>query len=59
MLENRKKVLDVLAKYGIYDNRVVLWGTGTPLREFLWSEDMADASVHYSSGISKACRKLF
>ena len=23
-----------------------LWGTGTPLREFLWSEDMADASVY-------------
>ena len=43
---NRQKVLDVLAKYGIYDNKVVLWGTGTPLREFLWSEDMADASVH-------------
>ena len=43
---NCQKVLDVLAKYGIYDNKVVLWGTGTPLREFLWSEDMADASVH-------------
>ena len=43
---NRQKVLDVLAKYGIFDNRVVLWGTGTPFREFLWSEDMADASVH-------------
>ena len=43
---NRQKVLDVLAKYGIYDNKVTLWGTGTPLREFLWSEDMADASVH-------------
>lgn len=42
----RQKVLEVLAKYGIYDNNVVLWGTGTPLREFLWSEDMADASVH-------------
>ena len=41
-----QKVLDVLAKYGIYNNKVVLWGTGTPLREFLWSEDMADASVH-------------
>ena len=39
-------ILAVLAKYGIYDNKVVLWGTGTPLREFLWSEDMADASVH-------------
>ena len=42
----KEEVLRVLAKYGIYDNRVVLWGTGTPLREFLWSEDMADASVH-------------
>ena len=40
------EILAVLGKYGIYDNRVVLWGTGTPLREFLWSEDMADASVH-------------
>ena len=39
-------ILMVLAKYGIYNNKVVLWGTGTPLREFLWSEDMADASVH-------------
>ena len=39
-------ILNILAKYGIYDNKVVLWGTGTPLREFLWSEDMADASVH-------------
>jgi len=46
MLEKRKRVLDVLGKYGIFDNKVVLWGTGTPLREFLWSEDMADASVH-------------
>ena len=42
----KEEVLRVLAKYGIYDNRVVLWGTGKPLREFLWSEDMADASVH-------------
>ena len=43
---HRDEVLSKLAKYGIFDNRVVLWGTGTPLREFLWSEDMADASVH-------------
>lgn len=42
----RESALSVLAKYGIYDNKVVLWGTGKPLREFLWSEDMADASVH-------------
>lgn len=42
----REEILTVLAKYGISDNHVSLWGTGTPLREFLWSEDMADASVH-------------
>ena len=45
-INHRDEVLSKLAKYGIFDNRVVLWGTGTPLREFLWSEDMADASVH-------------
>ena len=39
-------ILKVLAWYGIENNKVTLWGTGTPLREFLWSEDMADASVH-------------
>ncbi len=41
-----QEILTTLANYGISDNRVELWGTGTPLREFLWSEDMADASVH-------------
>jgi len=45
-VNSKEELLAVLAKYDIYDNRVVLWGTGTPLREFLWSEDMADASVH-------------
>ncbi|MDO4992550.1 MAG: GDP-L-fucose synthase [Prevotellaceae bacterium] len=39
-------ILKVLAFYGIENNKVTLWGTGNPLREFLWSEDMADASVH-------------
>lgn len=43
---SHQEILDVLAKYGIFDNKVVLWGSGKPLREFLWSEDMADASVH-------------
>ena len=45
-LASHEEILAVLGKYGIYSNKVVLWGTGTPLREFLWSEDMADASVH-------------
>lgn len=45
-------ILAVLAKYGIQNNKVDLWGTGTPLREFLWSEDMADASVHILLNVS-------
>ncbi len=36
----------ILVKYGIYPDRLELWGSGAPLREFLWSEDMADASVY-------------
>ena len=39
-------ILEVLAYYGITPEAVTLWGTGSPLREFLWSEEMADASVH-------------
>lgn len=42
----KEEIINVLAKYGIENNKVTLWGTGSPLREFLWSEDMADASVH-------------
>lgn len=41
-----EEILKVLAKYGISPEAVTLWGTGTPMREFLWSEEMADASVH-------------
>lgn len=43
---SHEDIINILAKYGIEDNKVTLWGTGSPLREFLWSEDMADASVH-------------
>ena len=39
-------ILSVLAHYGITGEDVTLWGTGRPMREFLWSEEMADASVH-------------
>lgn len=42
---SKEDILAILAKYGISDSEVKLWGTGTPLREFLWSEEMADASV--------------
>jgi len=34
-----------LATFGVDENRVEIWGSGKPMREFLWSEDMADACV--------------
>ncbi len=43
---SEERILKALEFYGIGNNHVTLWGTGTPLREFLWSEDMADASVY-------------
>jgi GDP-L-fucose synthase len=45
----RKEILEVLKKYGISKTKnetvVEIWGSGQPMREFLWSEDMADACV--------------
>lgn len=43
---SEQDILKVLAHYGITPEAVMLWGTGSPMREFLWSEEMADASVH-------------
>lgn len=43
---SEEAILQVLSRYGITPTRVTLWGTGTPVREFLWSEEMADASVY-------------
>jgi GDP-L-fucose synthase len=40
------EIVEKLAKFGITSEAVTLWGSGKPLREFLWSEEMADASVH-------------
>jgi len=42
--------LQILEKYGITRKKsgqvyVEIWGSGTPRREFLWSEDMADACI--------------
>jgi len=48
--KNENKTLDIFQKYGIRINsssevEVEIWGTGSPMREFLWSEEMADACV--------------
>ena len=47
-----EEITNTLKNYGINDEYIQLWGTGTPLREFLWSEDMADASVYILENVS-------
>ncbi|MEO0526414.1 MAG: GDP-L-fucose synthase [Bacteroidota bacterium] len=46
---DKEEILIQLKKYGIIwsENlvKIEIWGSGKPMREFLWSEDMADASV--------------
>lgn len=44
--ETDEKIITLLNRYGIYADRLELWGSGTPLREFLWSDDMADACIY-------------
>jgi len=58
--ESEKEIIAILAKYGITlspshslplsqslprNVSVEIWGSGAPMREFLWSEEMADACV--------------
>ena len=48
---SEKDILNVLEKYGVKrlsngNVQIEIWGTGTPRREFLWSEEMADATVY-------------
>ncbi len=46
---NEDEILKILEKYGVTRKKdqvsIEIWGTGKPRREFLWSEDMADACV--------------
>lgn len=46
---SKEEILNILSKYGvtIQNNKasVEIWGTGKPMREFMYSEDMAAACV--------------
>lgn len=52
--DSEQQIISILRKYGIYSEGLELWGSGTPLREFLWSEDMADASVFIMENVDFA-----
>lgn len=57
--ENSKenKILKALENFGIHFNEVKnvmveVWGSGKPMREFLWSGDMADACIFLMENIT-------
>lgn len=51
----KEEIIHILERYGIqkYGDtvRLEIWGTGSPMREFLWSKDMADACVFLMENI--------
>ncbi len=56
----KNDIINILTKYGIIlENnnanpkiKVEIWGSGKPMREFLWSEEMADACVFIMENIN-------
>ena len=42
---SNEDIVKILAKHGVNEDVIDVWGSGKPKREFLWSEDMADACV--------------
>ena len=57
--DSKDEILFVLSKYGISlsdengnRGKVAIWGSGRPMREFLWSEEMADATVFIMENVN-------
>lgn len=44
-VDNLNEASEILTQIGVSKEAVEIWGSGKPKREFLWSEDMADACV--------------
>ncbi len=42
---NRNDIVKILDRYGIHDRYIVLWGSGSPYREFLHVDDLAKACI--------------
>ncbi len=51
-LSSKEEAVTYLKSKGITENAVEIWGTGKPRREFLWSDDLADACVHIMEGVN-------
>jgi GDP-L-fucose synthase len=56
---DKDEILMAFAKFGVRyghehedETHVEIWGSGVPMREFLWSEDMADACVYVMESVN-------
>jgi len=47
----KETILQILEKYGIKIGQIEIWGSGKPRREFLYSDDMADACVYLMESV--------
>ena len=51
-LSSNKEVLAGLEKYGVNEKSIEIWGSGNPIREFLWSDDLADSCLYVMENIN-------
>ncbi|MES0488504.1 MAG: GDP-L-fucose synthase [Leptospirales bacterium] len=42
----------ILDEHGVCAKKITLWGSGRPLREFLWSEDLAKACIFLMNSVN-------
>ncbi len=54
---SEQQILEKMEKYGIKKDstgkvQIEIWGSGNPMREFLWSEEMADACVFIMENVN-------
>lgn len=48
---NFEEAETILSKFGVSTESIEIWGSGMPMREFLYSDDMADACVHIMQSV--------
>ncbi|HEH5540565.1 TPA: GDP-L-fucose synthase [Campylobacter coli] len=54
-IDNIDRAKEYLSILGVKENFVEIWGSGNPKREFLYSEDLADACIHIMQNIDIKC----
>lgn len=51
-IKDNSEALTYLNSIGVENGVVNIWGSGKPMREFMWSEDMANACIHVMQNVN-------